>query len=80
MPSAEEYSRLCWWLERYVDGLEAYTYKHTPEYRDMVLELCHSRHVPCSGGSDRHSYIDTARMSDAPYACLESLKEFKAKL
>ena len=80
MPSDAEHSRLRWWLDRYVDGLEAYTYKHTPEYRDMVLEISRSRHVPYSGGSDRHSYVDTTRMSDAPHACLESLKEFRAKL
>ncbi|GAG48011.1 unnamed protein product, partial [marine sediment metagenome] len=60
------------------DGLEVYTPKNSPAYRQMALEVVRARRRPFSGGSDAHSFNDGIRFSQAPYACLESLKKFKA--
>lgn len=78
-PTEDEQGRLSRWLDAYVDGVEVYTPKHSPEYRAMALSLCRSRSRPYSGGSDRHSYNPGDRSSDAPYACVESLREFQAR-
>ena len=45
----------------------------------MALDLCRGRNRPYSGGSDRHSYKPGDKSSNAPYACVESLKEFRAR-
>ena len=78
VPSNAEYRRLEWWLGRYVDGLEVYTHKNSVSYQDMMLELLKVRGRPATGGTDSHSYGDKTPISKAPYACLESLREFKA--
>jgi len=70
--------RLNWWLDRYVDGLEVYQRKHTPQYEALALDVVRGRNAPFSGGSDSHSYSDRAAFRRAPYACLESLRQFKA--
>ncbi len=77
-PSDQQQRRLEWWLDRYVDGIEVYTRKHLPAYEQMALEVTRRRGRPFSGGSDSHSYHDDGTFSKAPYACLESLREFKA--
>ncbi len=77
-PSEREQGRLEWWLDRYVDGIEVFTRKHLREYEQMALEVARRRGRPFSGGSDSHSYNDDGYFSKAPYACLESLRQFKA--
>ena len=81
-PSDEEARRLERWLNEYVDGLEVYTPKHRPAYRKMQMEIVRRMGRPFSGGSDRHEYGSddpNPKTSDAPYACLESLREFRAR-
>ena len=77
-PSEAERERLERWLDRYVDGLEVFTPKHSRVYRDFEMELLRSRGRPFTGGTDRHSYEARGPASDAAYDCVDSLKEFRA--
>jgi len=65
------------WLDGYIDGIEVYHPRNTAEYRMMLLEVVRDTGCAFAGGSDLHwyGYDDMAsRYSDAPYACLESLR------
>ena len=80
-PDDAERLRLNLWLDRYADGLEIFYEKYGPDQRRFLLDIVRTRNRPFTGGSDSHSYNDmhpdTNRWSDAPYACLESLREFR---
>lgn len=78
-PGEAERRRLEVWLGRYVDGLEVYTPKHNEPYRRMELDLLKSLARPFCGGTDTHAYGEGTPWSDAPYACLESIREFSAR-
>jgi 3',5'-nucleoside bisphosphate phosphatase len=78
-PSDDEARRLERWLDEYVDGLEVFTPKHRPAYREMQMDLLTRKRRPFTGGSDRHDYPATgtgSKTSDAPYRCLDSLRKF----
>jgi len=76
----DERRRLEAWLDRYVDGLELFRPYRNPPYQEMIWEIVSRRKRPFSGGSDTHDYVDPVKVSEAPYACLESLREWKDNL
>ena len=72
-------NRLETWLDRYADGLELYRPYENPAYQALIREIVTRRKRPFTGGSDRHSHGEgEKKISRAPYACLDSLREFKA--
>lgn len=73
-----ERRRLEIWLERYVDGIELFRYYRNSAYQAMIWELVSRDGRPFTGGSDTHAYPDPKKASEAPYACLESLRAWKA--
>jgi predicted metal-dependent phosphoesterase TrpH len=76
-PSKLEREVIRRWLDGYVDGVEVYHPRNSPEYRQMLLEVVKETGCAFTGGSDLHWYgcADLAdRLSDAPYSCLESLQ------
>jgi predicted metal-dependent phosphoesterase TrpH len=68
------------WLEQYVDGLEVYYSTYNASERAALLETVRGMNRPFTGGSDTHVFdrADRIRQSDAPYACVESLREFRS--
>ena len=65
------------WLGGRVDGVEIYHPKNGPEYRAMLLDVVAEAGCAFTGGSDLHWYgMDDLEdhLSDAPYACIDSLK------
>ncbi len=70
------------WGDGYVDGIEVYHPRNSPEYRRMLLEVVRQTGCAFTGGSDLHWYgwDNMADLySDAPLACLESLKAAAAR-
>ncbi|MBI5725149.1 MAG: PHP domain-containing protein [Planctomycetes bacterium] len=76
----QERKRLERWLDEYVDGLETFYEKYDVERRQFLRDIVRRRKRPYTGGSDTHTYDlnSNLKWSDAPYACLESLREFRA--
>ncbi len=70
--------KLRYWLENYVDGLEIFYATYALEHRRFLLSIVSELKRPFTGGSDSHAYDGEFGLSDAPYACVESLKEFRA--
>lgn len=71
------------WLDRYGDGIEVYHPRNKPDYRRLLLEVVRDTGCAFTGGSDLHWYgWDNMKdlYSDAPYACLESLRAVRARL
>ncbi len=76
-PARADRDCLLRWLDGYIDGIEVYHPRNVPEYRRMLLEVVEETGCAFTGGSDLHwyGYEDMAPLySDAPYACLESLR------
>jgi len=69
------------WLTAHVDGLEVYYPGYDGQRRRMLLDLVRRMERPYTGGSDTHEFdrADRILMSDAPYACVESMMEFRAR-
>jgi len=76
----QERRRLETWLARYADGLELYRPYSNPAYQEMIWELVSRLGRPFSGGSDTHTYEEPEKVSSAPYACLESIRQWKERL
>lgn len=75
-PDAAERRRIHRWLDRYVDGVEVYHYHNAPDYRRMLLDICHERGCLVTGGSDRHVHVaGHGPDSEAPGICLTLLKD-----
>lgn len=75
--SPHERRRLEHWLDHYVDGLEVYTPKHGADYRAFEMQLLGERQRPFSGGTDSHVYSADTAVSQAPYACVESIRAWQ---
>ncbi len=76
-PAKADRECLLRWLGGYVDGVEVYHSRNSPDYRRMLLEVVKETGCAFSGGSDLHWYgYDNMHelYSDAPYECLESIK------
>jgi len=71
--------KLTEWLERYVDGLEVFYPTYGCTERTALLDIVHRMERPCTGGSDSHVFDrpECIRPSDAPYACVEALYQFR---
>jgi predicted metal-dependent phosphoesterase TrpH len=74
----DERRRLHVWLDRYADGVEIFRPYTNPAYEGMARAVVMERRCPFTGGSDTHCYGPAAKRSHAPYACLQSLREFLA--
>ncbi len=77
-PTTATRPQLRHWLDRYGDGIEVYHPRNSPEYRQMLLEVVRETGCAFTGGSDTHWFgwdnMDEL-YSDAPYTCLESLRQ-----
>lgn len=76
----DERRRLEAWLDRYVDGLELFRPYRNEPYQQMEWEILSRRKRPFGGGSDTHCYVEPDKVSHAPYACLDSIRDWKARL
>lgn len=79
-PTTATREQLRRWLDRYGDGLEVYHPRNSPDYRRMLLEIVRATGCPFTGGGDIHwfGYDNMDELySDAPRACLESLRKFQ---
>jgi hypothetical protein len=45
----------------------------------MLLDIVKERNRPFSGGTDSHGYGAASKWSEAPYECLESIRDFVAR-
>jgi hypothetical protein len=79
-PTLCERRRVEAWLERYVDGVEMFRFFPNRPYTEMLWEIVSRMGRPFTGGSDSHAYTPADKFSEAPYACLESIREWKARL
>jgi predicted metal-dependent phosphoesterase TrpH len=80
-PASLEREALLRWLDGYVDGIEVYHPRNSPAYRAMLLDVVRETGCAFTGGSDLHwmGWDNLqALLSDAPYACVESLKAHAA--
>jgi predicted metal-dependent phosphoesterase TrpH len=82
-PSKLERDVILRWLDGYVDGIEVFHPRNSPEYRTMLMEVVGKTGCAFSGGSDLHWYgWDNFKdlVSDAPIDCLDSLKRARKRI
>ncbi len=71
---------LCALLDTCIDGLEVFYPNYDEVQRSGLLEIVRGRGRPYTGGSDTHVFDRPAAIvhSNAPYHCVESIREFRA--
>lgn len=76
-PGDEERKRIHKWLDDYVDGVEVFHHRNSPDYRRMLLEIVEERGRPYTGGGDRHHFPGDGGIEKVPLR-LDRIKEWNA--